>query len=112
MGWEYRSGGYIAAVDSATLDRMAELAVGFGANVQPGQRVHVVASLGQEELTRAVVERAYKAGAVYVHVVYRDPYVQRARLLCKQAKGQPQHRRVIDRAAKLRNEHARPASPP
>jgi aminopeptidase len=80
MGWEYRSGGYIAAVDSATLDRMAELAVGFGANVQPGQRVHVVASLGQEELTRAVVERAYKAGAVYVNVVYRDPYVQRARL--------------------------------
>ena len=59
---------------------MAELAVGFGANVQPGQRVHVVASLGQEELTRAVVERAYKAGAVYVNVVYRDPYVQRARL--------------------------------
>jgi aminopeptidase len=80
MGWEYRSGGYIAAVDSATLDRMADLAVGFGANVQPGQRVHVVASLGQEELTRAVVERAYKAGAVHVNVVYRDPYVQRARL--------------------------------
>jgi aminopeptidase len=80
MEWEYRSGGYIAAVDSATLDRMAELAVGFGANVQPGQRVHVVASLGQEELTRAVVERAYKAGAVHVNVVYRDPYVQRARL--------------------------------
>ena len=67
-------------MDSATLDRMAELAVGFGANVQPGQRVHVVASLGQEQLTRAVVERAYKAGAVHVHVVYRDPYLQRARL--------------------------------
>jgi aminopeptidase len=80
MGREYRSGGYIAAVDSATLDRMADLAVGFGANVQPGQRVHVVASLGQEELTRAIVERAYKAGAVHVNVVYRDPYVQRARL--------------------------------
>jgi aminopeptidase len=42
--------------------------------------VHVAASLGQEQLTRAVVERAYKAGAVFVHVVYRDPYVQRARL--------------------------------
>jgi aminopeptidase len=67
-------------VDSATLDRMAELAVGFGANVQPGQRVHVAASLGQEQLTRAIVERAYRAGAVFVNVVYRDPYVQRARL--------------------------------
>ena len=62
------------------LDRMAELAVGFGANVQPGQRVHVAASLGQEQLTRAVVERVYRAGAVFVNVVYRDPYVQRARL--------------------------------
>ncbi len=67
-------------MDSATLDRMAELAVGFGANVQPGQRVYVSASLGQEQLARAVAERAYQAGAVFVHVVYRDPYVQRARL--------------------------------
>jgi aminopeptidase len=60
---------------------MAELAVGFGANVQPGQRVQVMASIGQESLTRAIVERVYKAGAVFVNVVYRDPHVQRARLV-------------------------------
>jgi aminopeptidase len=63
------------------MDKLAELAVGFGANVQPGQRVQVTAATGQEELTRAIVERVYKAGAVYVNVVYRDPYVQRARLV-------------------------------
>ena len=66
---------------SETLDRMAALAVGFGANVQAGQRVMVLAALGQEELARRIVERAYKAGAVYVDMIYRDPYVQRARLV-------------------------------
>ncbi len=66
---------------SETLDRMAALAVGFGANVQAGQRVMVLAALGQEELARRIVERAYKAGAVYVDMTYRDPYVQRARLV-------------------------------
>ncbi len=64
-----------------TLDRLAGLAVGFGANVQPGQRVIVLAALGQEELARRIVERAYQAGAVYVDMIYRDPYVQRARLV-------------------------------
>jgi aminopeptidase len=60
---------------------MAELAVGFGANVQPGQRVMVIAALGQEALARRIVERVYEAGAVYVDMIYRDPYVQRARLV-------------------------------
>jgi aminopeptidase len=66
---------------SETLDRMAELAVGFGANVQPRQRVMVIAALGQEDLARRIAERAYKAGAVHVDMNYRDPYVQRARLV-------------------------------
>jgi aminopeptidase len=68
-------------VRAETLDRLAGLAVGFGANVQPGQRVMVIAALGQEELARRIVERAYQAGAVYVDMIYRDPYVQRARLV-------------------------------
>jgi aminopeptidase len=67
-------------VDSATLDRLAELAVGFGANVQPGQRVIVIAALGQEPLARRIVELVYEAGAIFVDMVYRDPYVQLARL--------------------------------
>ena len=67
-------------MDAATLERMADLVVEFGANVQSGQQVHVGASIGQEELARAVAARCYRAGAVFVHVAYRDPWVQRARL--------------------------------
>ena len=67
-------------MDTGTLDRMADLVVEFGANVQPGQRVHVGASIGQEGLARAVAARCYRAGAVFVHVAYADPWVQRARL--------------------------------
>ena len=68
--WEYGSLGYSRAVDDGTLERMADLVVEFGANVQPGQRVHVGASIGQEALARAVAARCYRAGAVFVHVAY------------------------------------------
>jgi aminopeptidase len=68
-------------VNPETLDRLAALAVEFGANVQPGQRVIVLAALGQEPLARRIVERVYERGAVYVDMIYRDPYVQRARLV-------------------------------
>jgi aminopeptidase len=67
-------------VDSTTLDRLAKLAVGFGANVQPGQEVILIASTGQEPLARKIAELVYEAGAAYLDMVYRDPYVQRARL--------------------------------
>lgn len=67
-------------MDQGTLERMADLVVDFGANVQPGQRVHVGAATGQEGLARAIAARCYRAGAVFVHVAYADPWVQRARL--------------------------------
>ena len=67
-------------MENGTLERMADLVVEFGANVQPGQRVHVGASVGQEALARAIAARCYRAGAVFVNVVYSDPWVQRARL--------------------------------
>jgi aminopeptidase len=67
-------------VDNGTLERMADLVVEFGANVQEGQRVHVGASVGQEALARAIAARCYQAGAIFVNVVYSDPWVQRARL--------------------------------
>jgi aminopeptidase len=63
-----------------TTRRLAELAVGFGANVQPGQIVSVVSSIGQEELTRAVTRAAYEHGARYVDVLYFDPWVKRERI--------------------------------
>ena len=63
------------------IDRLAELAVRFGANVQPGQIVAVGGELGQEPLVRAIARAAYKAGAKFVDVAYFDMYVKRERLL-------------------------------
>lgn len=60
--------------------KLAELAVRFGANVQPGQIVAVSYAPGQEELMRAVAEEAYRAGALFVDPLVFDPYVKRARL--------------------------------
>jgi aminopeptidase len=67
-------------VDADTVARLADLAVGFGASVQPGQSVYVRAQVGQHELARAVADSAYRAGAHYVSVSYDDPHVQLARL--------------------------------
>ena len=62
------------------LERLADLAVAVGANVQPGQIVTVGADHGQYELARAIAESAYKRGARFVDVQYFDPYVKRARI--------------------------------
>jgi aminopeptidase len=62
------------------LGRLADIAVGLGANVQPGQIVTVGADHGQYELARAIAESAYKRGASFVDVWYFDPYVKRARI--------------------------------
>jgi aminopeptidase len=61
--------------------RLARLAVGFGANVQPGQVVAIGSEPGKEPLTRACAEAAYEAGAKFVDVAYFDLHVKRARLL-------------------------------
>jgi aminopeptidase len=68
-------------VDRADLiERLADLAVSFGANVQPGQIVTVGADHGQFELARAVADNAYRHGARFVDVQYFDPFVKRARI--------------------------------
>ncbi len=61
------------------LQPLAELAV-HGANVQPGQIVAVGATIGQHHLARAVAGAAYRRGALFVDVVYFDPYVKRERI--------------------------------
>ena len=43
--------------------RLADLVVGFGANVQPGQLVGVTSYLGKEALTRQIARAAYERGA-------------------------------------------------
>ncbi len=61
-------------------ERLAELAVEFGANVQPGQILFVQAEMGHEELVRAVAAHAYRKGARFVDASYFDPHVKRARI--------------------------------
>lgn len=60
--------------------RLADLAVGFGANVQPGQIVALATTTGKEELTREVVRSAYEHGARWVDVLTYDPWVKRQRI--------------------------------
>ena len=60
--------------------RLADLAVRFGANVQPGQIVGVGCEPGKEFLTRAITESAYRHGAKFVDVSWFDPWVKRARI--------------------------------
>ena len=63
------------------LERLAELAVRVGANVQHGQIVSVETDVTQAELVRAISVAAYRAGARFVDVRYWDAQVKRARLL-------------------------------
>ncbi len=63
------------------VERLAELAVRFGANVQPGQILAVGAEIGQEDIARAIARAGYEAGAKFVDVSYFDMWVKRERLL-------------------------------
>jgi aminopeptidase len=67
-------------MDDATLARLAELTVDFGANVQPGQIVSLAGAPGKEYLVRAIAERAYQRGARFVDVSWFDPWVKRSRI--------------------------------
>jgi aminopeptidase len=60
--------------------RLADLIVGYGANVQPGQIVGVTTYPGKEELTREVARASYERGAKWVDVWCFDPWVKRQRL--------------------------------
>ncbi len=61
--------------------RLADLIVGFGANVQPGQIVAITTYSGKEALTREVARAAYEHGAKWVDVLVTDPWVKRERLV-------------------------------
>ena len=60
------------------LARYAELAVRVGANVQAGQTVFIITQIEHAPLARALARAAYKAGARYVDVNYRDAHVRKA----------------------------------
>ena len=65
----------------AQTNALAELAVRLGCNVQPGQIVSISSEPGKEELTRAIAEAAYRAGAKFVDLSVFDMHLKRARLL-------------------------------
>ncbi|MDX6699550.1 MAG: aminopeptidase [Solirubrobacteraceae bacterium] len=62
------------------MERFAELVVGFGANVQPGQVVAIGTEPGKEAITRALAAAAYRHGAKFVDVAWFDLHVKRARI--------------------------------
>jgi aminopeptidase len=63
------------------LERLADLAVKFGANVQPGQILTLSSEPGKEPLARAVAEAAYRYGAKFVDLRVFDLHLKRARAL-------------------------------
>jgi aminopeptidase len=60
---------------------LAELAVRFGANVQPGQIVAISSEPGKEALARAVAAVAYEQGAKFVDLSVFDVHLKRERAL-------------------------------
>jgi aminopeptidase len=63
------------------IERLAELVVKFGANLQPGQILTLSSEPGKEPLARAVAEAAYRNGAKFVDLRVFDLYLKRARAL-------------------------------
>lgn len=67
-------------MDQPTLDRLADLIVSVGANVQPGQVVSIGSEPGKEPLARALAASAYRHGARFVEVSVFDLHVKKARI--------------------------------
>ena len=61
------------------LERYADLAIGVGLNLQPGQHLVIRAPIEAVELTRALAARAYDGGCPYVDVSYSDDQLQLVR---------------------------------
>jgi aminopeptidase len=60
---------------------LSDLVVRLGANVQPGQILAISSEPGKEELTRAIAEAGYAAGAMFVDLSVFDVHLKRARAL-------------------------------
>src|SRR5271166_1300882 len=66
--------------DNDRLERFADLVVRVGANVQPGSFVLLRTDVAHLEIARAVVERAYVAGASWVEIDWSDGPIRRSQL--------------------------------
>jgi aminopeptidase len=67
------------------IDRFADLVVRIGVDVQPGQDVAVIAGVEDLRIARAVVDKAYAAGARRVLVEYTDPHLRRSAIVHRAA---------------------------
>jgi aminopeptidase len=67
--------------ENGHIERLAELVVKFGANLQPGQVMTLASEPGKEKLARAIGEAAYRAGAKFVDLRVFDLHLKRARAL-------------------------------
>ena len=68
-----------ASIDPAKLDRLAEVAVRIGLNLQPGQDLLLTAPSVALPLVRRIAEHAYKAGAGLVIPILSDEEITLAR---------------------------------
>lgn len=66
-------------IDSARLDRLAEVAIKVGLNLQPGQDLFLTAPVAALPLVRRVAEHAYRAGAGLVTPMFSDEETTLAR---------------------------------
>lgn len=66
--------------NSERLERFADLVVRIGANVQPGSDVLLSTDIAHREIARAIVERAYAAGAAWVEIEWSDGPVRHSEL--------------------------------
>jgi aminopeptidase len=66
-------------IDSAKLDKLADIAIRVGLNLQPGQDLYMTAQIGSLPLARKITERAYQAGAGIVTTFYSDEETTLAR---------------------------------
>ena len=63
------------------ITRYARLLIKIGVNLQPGQPMRITAELGHRDFVRVVAAEAYKAGALFVDVVWSDALTHKARYL-------------------------------
>jgi aminopeptidase len=59
-------------------ERLADLAIRVGVNLQPGQKLFVVGEVEHAPLVRATMEAGWRAGASEVLHYYREPYFKKA----------------------------------
>lgn len=61
-------------IEREFFERLADLAIRVGVNLQAGQELAIAADVEHAPLVRALMEAGWRAGAADVQVLYREPY--------------------------------------